>query len=69
MPSTTSAENKAWNRAIKAVEKELDRYHNTLKIYIDAKELVREYEISKTLLPDMQKRYQELIAQGVGDKQ
>lgn len=69
MPSATSAENKARNRAIKAAEKELDRYHNTLKVYLDAKELVREYEISKTLLPDMQKRYQELIAQGVGAKQ
>lgn len=63
MPSKTRSENRARTKAIKAAEGELDLYHNTLKVYLNAKELVREYEISKTLLPDMQKRYQELISQ------
>lgn len=62
MPSKTSAENRARTKAIKAAEKELDVYHNTLKVYLNAKDLVREYEISKTILPDMEKRYQEIMS-------
>ena len=61
MPSKTAAENRARTKAIKAAEKELDLYHKTLKIYLNAKELVREYEISQTILPDMEKRYQEIV--------
>lgn len=60
MPATTKAERRSRTRAIQAAEKELDRYHTTLKVYLNAKELVREYEISKTILPDMEKRYQEI---------
>lgn len=60
MPATTKAERRSRTRAIQAAEKELDRYHSTLKAYLNAKELVREYEISKTILPDMEKRYQEI---------
>ncbi len=62
MPSKTAAENRARTKAIKSAEKELDTYHNTLKVYLNAKELVREYEISKTILPDMEKRYQEIMS-------
>lgn len=60
MPSKTAAENRARTRAIKAAEKELNLYHSTLKVWLDAKELVREYEISKTLLSDMKKRYAQI---------
>lgn len=62
MPSKTAAENRARSKAIKAAEHELDIYHKTLKVYLNAKELVREYEISQTILPDMEKRYQEIIS-------
>lgn len=62
MPSKTAAENRARTKAIKAAEKELDTYHSTLKVYLNAKELVREYEISKTILKDMEKRYQEIMS-------
>lgn len=62
MPSKTAAENRARTKAIKAAEKELDTYHGTLKVYLNAKELVREYEISKTILKDMEKRYQEIMS-------
>lgn len=61
MPSKTASENRTRTKAIKAAEKELDTYHNTLKVYLNAKELVREYEISKTILPNMEKRYQEIL--------
>lgn len=63
MPAETKTEYRARKQAVRAAEKELELYHRTLKPYLDAKELVREYEISKTLLPDMQKRYRELTAQ------
>lgn len=62
MPSKTAAQNRARTKAIKAAEKELDTYHSTLKVYLNAKELVREYEISKTILKDMEKRYQEIMS-------
>lgn len=62
MSAETKAEDRARRQAIRAAEKELELYHRSLKPYLNAKELVREYEISKTLLPDMQKRYQELTA-------
>lgn len=62
MPSKTAAENRARTKAIKSAEKELDTYHSTLKVYLNAKELVREYEISKTILKDMEKRYQEIMS-------
>lgn len=62
MPSKTAAESRARSKAIKAAEKELNTYHNTFKVYLNAKELVREYEISLTILPDMEKRYQEIMS-------
>lgn len=62
MPDDTREAYRARNRAIREAEKELELYHRTFKPYLDAKTLVREEAISRTLLPDMRARYRELTA-------
>ena len=59
MPKDTPEQDKARSRAVERAEKTLLRYGRVMKPWLDAQELLRQERISRTILDDVMKRYDE----------
>lgn len=62
MPKDTPEQDKARSRAVEKAEKTLLRYGKVMKPWVDAQELLKQERISRTILDDVMKRYDETKA-------
>lgn len=59
MPKDTPEQDKARSRAVERAEKILLRYGRVMKPWLDAQELLKQERISRTILSDVMKMYDE----------
>lgn len=62
MPDKTGAQHKARNKAVRAIEKQFDRYYSCITPYTEAKKLVRSYETRDQVMAWGESKYDEACA-------